>query len=76
MLSHHRNVDPGSYGYLVDLVVEGGALAAVRKRLLAGEPVRLQLAIPVNAEHRGGLAIYDETLGGYPMNPTVIWEEE
>ncbi len=76
VLSHHRAFEPGSYGYLVDFVLEGQALEAVRERLLAGEPLRIRLAIPDDAENRGGLAIYGETLGRYPVDPTVYWEEE
>ena len=76
VLSHHRSFDPGSYGYLVDFSIDGTALETVRERLRAGEPLRLRLAIPDEAEHPGGLAIYGETLGGTPVEPTVWWEEE
>ncbi len=65
-----------SYGYLLDLALEGAALDQVRQRLLAGEPARLRLEVPPDAGSRGGLAIYGETLGRYPLDPTVLLETD
>jgi hypothetical protein len=75
-LSHHRRVDPGSYGYLLDLTVEGAALEALQPALAAGQPLRLRLVVPPDAPHPGGLALYGETLGAYPLDPTLFYETE
>ena len=73
-LSHHHGVDPGSYGYLTELVLEGDALA----QALAGATVlRVRFTVPDEAEGLrvyGGLALYGETLGRYPLSPTVLLE--
>jgi len=36
--------------------------------------VRIRFTIPENAEYHHGFALYGETLGGYPVGPTVILE--
>lgn len=68
-LSHHRGYQAGSYGYLVDLRLEG---EAGRQRLLSKRCLRLRLDIPGDGEHRGGLSLYGETLGCYPIDPTIF----
>ena len=75
-LSHHRGYDPGSYGYLVDLALQGTALEQARQQLLEGQPLRLRLAVPAEAKHRGGLAIYGETHGCYPVDLVVLLDTE
>ncbi len=87
VLSHHHDLDPGSYGYLTELVLEGDALA----RALAGARyLRVRFTVPGEPEARdglrvyggllrsagayGGLALYGETLGRYPLSPTVLLE--
>lgn len=74
VLSHHHGRDPGSYGYLLDLHLTGEALAPVRRALLAGDPLVLRFTIPADAPHPGGLALYGERLGCYPLDPTVVLE--
>ena len=71
-LSHYRNYDPGSYGYLIDLVVKGDELELVRQALKTERSLRLRLEILEDAQCRGGLALYGETLGCYPLAPTVL----
>jgi hypothetical protein len=70
-LSHFRNYDPGSYGYLVELDVEGADLEAVRRTLVAARSLQLCFIIPAGAVCRGGLALYGETLGAYPVDPML-----
>ncbi len=36
--------------------------------------MRIRFTIPENAEYHYGFALYGETLGGYPVGPTVILE--
>jgi hypothetical protein len=73
-LSHHRAYDPGSYGYLVEQVVEGAALESVRAAVSRGESLRLRLEVRPDALERGGLSLYGETLGCYPVDPMIVVE--
>ena len=70
VLSHHNWIDPGSYGYLTDASANTDALAAVKSALVAGEPLRVRLTVP--AESAGGLALYGEEAGHYPVAPTLL----
>jgi predicted transcriptional regulator len=70
-LSHFRDHDPGSYGYLVELDVEGADLEAVRQTLGAARSLQLRFEIPADAVCRGGLSLYGETLGAYPVDPML-----
>ena len=71
VLSHHHHLDPGSYGYLTEIEVDSDQIQPI----LAGQPtVRIRFTIPENAEYHYGFALYGETLGGYPVGPTVILE--
>ena len=66
VLSHHRVVDPGSHGYLTEVVLEGDGL---REALSAKGPLRVRFdAI------KGGLSVFGESLGGSPVGPTVVIE--
>jgi hypothetical protein len=70
VLSHLRGVEHGSHGARVAI---GGPLPeSVRAELAAGRPLVLRLAVPEDAEHPGGLAIYGATTGGFPTDPTVL----
>lgn len=75
-LSHYRGVDPGSYGYLVDVSIEGAELEPIREVLAAGQPLRVRFEVPADAARRGGLALYGETLGRYPLDPTILLDVE
>ncbi len=66
VLSHHREVDPGSFGYLTEIALEGDAL---RGALSTGGPLRVRFSAVA-----GGLSIFGEGLGGLPVGPTVIVE--
>ncbi len=56
--------EAGSYGYKIVVAVPTEAL---QKAQQTGE-----LVIKMAVEGNGGLAIYGEKFGRYPMNPTVI----
>jgi hypothetical protein len=75
VLSHFRSYDPGSYGYLVEHVIEGATLDRVREAQTAGEPLRLRLEVRPDALERGGLALFGETLGCYPVEPMIVIKE-
>lgn len=69
VLSHHRQIDPGSYGFLCELTVSGDQLAA----LLANQSTLcIRFTVPADALNRNGFALFGETLGGYPVGPTIL----
>jgi len=70
VLSHHNWIDPGSYGYLTNASASAEALAAVKVSLAGGNPLRLRFTVP--AESAGGLALYGEEAGHYPVAPTLL----
>jgi predicted transcriptional regulator len=74
VLSHHSGIDPGSYGYLTELVIEGDALETLKRELTQTPVLRLRFAVPGDAQHAGGLSLYGETVGCYPLGPTLILE--
>ena len=58
--------EAGSYGYLVNAKIPSEAL---QKAAQTGEVV-----VRLSVEGNGGLAIYGEKMGRYPLNPTVVLE--
>jgi len=74
VLSHWRGIERGSYGYLmraeINLNTPEG-VAIVNRWWESGQLV-VRFAVPWNAVHRGGVAIYGETMGCYPVEPTVL----
>ncbi|MFN8445171.1 MAG: glycoside hydrolase family 2 TIM barrel-domain containing protein [Caldilineaceae bacterium] len=69
VLSHHANIEPGSYGFLTELTVDSATL----KQLVSGtRTLHIRFAVPVDAAVRGGVSIYGETVGCWPVGPTVI----
>jgi len=58
--------EAGSYGYLVNAKISPEAL---QKAAQTG-----YLVVKLNVEGNGGLAIYGEKMGRYPLNPTVVLE--
>lgn len=59
--------EAGSYGYLVECVIPEAALRAAHG---AGE---LSISLEVDASLPGGLAIYGESFGRYPLDPTLAF---
>jgi len=60
--------EAGSYGYLVQATLPPAALAAAAR---TGEIV---LRLEVDAASTGGLAIYGERFGRYPVDPTLVFQ--
>jgi Glycosyl hydrolases family 2, sugar binding domain/Glycosyl hydrolases family 2, TIM barrel domain/Glycosyl hydrolases family 2 len=71
-LSHHRGYHPGAYGELVELEVPADVVSAAVPRGRLG----VRFEIGPGAEHRGGLALYGESLGRYPLDPTLFIDLE
>lgn len=68
VLSHYRQIDPGSYGFLNEIVVAGDALAALGQQ----PELRIRFTVPADGVNRNGFALFGETLGGYPVGPTIL----
>ena len=60
--------EAGSYGYLVQAAIPREALAS------AAAAKRVVLRLEVDAALPGGLAIYGERFGRYPLDPTLVFE--
>jgi hypothetical protein len=60
--------EAGSYGYLIQAVLPNEALEA------AAQAKEIVLKLEVDAALPGGLAIYGERFGRYPLDPTLVFE--
>lgn len=69
VLSHLAGVEHGSHGYLLLYGVEVDD--ELRSSMEAGEPLSIRFEVPADAEHVGGLAIYGDTMGQFPVDPTL-----
>ena len=76
VLSHHANVDPGSYGYLQDLRVPADALEAIRTAASCDRAITVAFSVEPDALNRGGFALYGARVGRYPVDPTLMVEME
>jgi hypothetical protein len=59
--------EAGSYGYLVSANLPAGAIAAAAKTR------EMVIRLEVDAALGGGLAIYGEQFGRYPLDPTLVF---
>lgn len=69
VLSHHNGVDPGSYGFLTEVVVDGDTL---QQALTGQQRLLLRFTVAGEGGYPGGFALYGERLGGYPLAPTIL----
>lgn len=60
--------EAGSYGYLVKATLDEMA----KKDALEKRKVVIQLFVDDSSESRGGLSVYGENSGQFPLNPTVV----
>jgi len=72
VLSHLCGHHPGSYGWLVRGDLTGEDLKRVAAVIRGGTPMRIRFEVPADAKHPGGLAIFGERLGGWPVDPTLM----
>lgn len=73
VLSHVAHYHHGSNGPLLDVPIAGGAFDALKKALADNREVTLRFEVPKDAAHPGGLAIYGEDMGAYPVNPSLVF---
>ncbi len=59
--------EAGSYGYLVQTLVPADALQA------AAQAKEIVIRLEVDSALPGGLAIYGERFGRYPLDPTLVF---
>lgn len=69
-LSHLRGYR-GAHGQLVELAVPETVLTQLRVDLESDQVLRVRWEVPANANHAGGLSLYGEELGAYPVPLTV-----
>ncbi len=74
VLSHWRGVERGSYGYLMraEVALDSSTGVAIVNRWRETGQIVVRFTVPWNAPQRGGLAIYGETMGCYPLDPTML----
>jgi len=73
ILSHQKRQQPGSYGYLKRTRLEVNSSLDARKALERDRAVRIVLEYgPIEGKPSGGLAVFGETNGRYPVEPTVV----
>jgi hypothetical protein len=66
VFSHWQGVDRGSYGYLREIKLSGTQLQVLKQ---AGKWV-LRLEVPES--RAGGIALYGERMGCYPVDPVLV----
>jgi hypothetical protein len=71
VLSHNAAFHHGSYGYLTTIHVDFAGRGAIRDVLTAERKLVVQFAVKPDAQNKGGLAIFGERLGRYPLDPTI-----
>ncbi len=72
VLSHHRQYHPGSYGFLVTANVQDESIV---KRIFDAAKdgvLTIRFEVPADAKNKGGLAIFGDALGCYPVMPTLV----
>lgn len=72
VLSHVRGVHPGSYGWLHRFRWQGDALRKAVATVGADRRLTVRFEVPADAAHRGGLAIFGDAMGRYPIDPTCV----
>jgi hypothetical protein len=72
VLSHVAGLHHGSRGEVLNVPLEGEALAALKNSLKKNEPIVVRFEVKSDAAHVGGLALYGATMGGYPADPTLL----
>ena len=60
--------EAGSYGYLVKLKFSRESI----EKSVDENVFRIKLAVDESSETSGGLAVYGENFGRYPLGPSII----
>ncbi len=73
-LSNLTNEHPSSYGYLTTIRVGKEDLGALEEDLRKMPIIRLELVVPEGTPVTGGLSVYGERAGRYPIDPQIVIE--
>lgn len=65
--------EPGTYGYLTRLTIEGKQLEQVRAQ--STETFTIRYEVKSDAAHKGGFAIYGSRRGRYPTAPHLLFQQ-
>ncbi len=71
-LSHHRQYHPGSYGFLVAVDVQDESTVKRVFEAAKDGVLTIRFEVPADAKNKGGLAIFGDSLGLYPVMPTLV----
>ena len=69
VLSHHHGIDPGSYGFLTELVVDGSTL---QQALQGQSQLRVRFTVTGENLFPGGISLYGARTGSLPVEPTIL----
>ena len=72
VLSHAAAYHHGSYGYLQKISLTGEQLETIKKAVAADRTLTIRLSVEPTAVHKGGLSIYGDGMGRYPLDPTLL----
>lgn len=73
VLSHVAGHHHGSRGVVVELPIEGRALASIQHSLRWRRPIRLRFEVAPDAAHVGGLSLYGAEMGEHAAEPTLVF---
>ncbi len=76
VLSHVAHFHPGSHGEVIKMKLNDKALAQLQKAFDETSDISLKIEVPPNAKNKGGIALYGENMGMFPLNPTLLVEFE
>jgi hypothetical protein len=71
VLSHHSRFHPGSYGFLIKNEVDLVKHPTIPTRLRVQPVMSIVFEVPEGPQ-AGGLSLYGERLGRFPIDPTLI----
>ncbi len=72
VLSHNAAFHHGSYGYLSTIHVDFVGRGAIQRTLAEERILKVQFEVKSDSQNIGGLAIFGEQLGRYPLDPTIL----
>jgi hypothetical protein len=72
VLSHVEQYQPGSYGWLETPELAGESVRRVCELARDGRVLKVRFEVPAGTKHPGGLAIFGDELGCYPVDPTIL----
>ncbi|HPO07093.1 MAG TPA: glycoside hydrolase family 2 TIM barrel-domain containing protein [bacterium] len=72
LLSNLSGKHPSSYGYLKRIQLSAEQVSKIFENKEGETELRIAFQVNENAAHKGGLSIYGEREGRYPVDPTLV----